>query len=173
MHDDELDDTAGFDLDEQMEDLSDADEAALDETVADLELDESFVELGGHDAARIDEIDPELHHHSVRKKRRRAKKVVETKFTQMIVAGVASLVGIAFALLAMTWQSQNIIIAACIICPPAFWITWVRYQKWVASKNAMFRLLQTLGEDVSGIDPRTRRQRKVQQIIMQEDRSQH
>lgn len=171
MADDPLEDTAGFDLDDQMGEASDVDEAALDETVADFEVQDSFVELGGHDTARIDQIDPELHHVNVRKKLSRAQKTVNDKFTQLIIAGVASLIGIALALLAITWQTQNIIIAASVVCPPAFFITWSRYNKWVARKNSMYRLLETLGEDVSDLDPRTRKQRRQKQVLMQEDRS--
>ena len=127
-----------------------------------------FVPIGEHEIAGLDLIDPEWGQYDVSRRITSIRKAVETSFAQMLVAGVMALAALAIALLAATWQTNELIGLAAVTCPPTFYFTYKRWRRWLAHRRFMFRLLETLGEDTTGIDPRTRRQRKAEQLGIRE-----
>jgi|GEM_PF-3443353 len=119
-----------------------------------------FVPIGEHEIAGLDRLDPEWGKYDVSRRITSLRQAVETSFAQMIFAGIAALVALAVALLAASWQTRALIIAASVLCPPTFVWVYIQWRRWLERKRFLFRLLETLGEDTTGIDPRPRRVRR-------------
>jgi hypothetical protein len=62
------------------------------------------------------------------------------------------LAGIALAIAAATLQDWGWIIAAGVVTPLGSVLMYLRYQAWLGHKRYLYRLLETLGEDVSDFD---------------------
>lgn len=76
-----------------------------------------------------------------------------TPFGKLLLSITVALAGIALIIAAATWQEQWMIIAAAAVTPVALVLVYWRYQTWLGHKRYIYRLLETLGEDVSGFSP--------------------
>jgi hypothetical protein len=63
------------------------------------------------------------------------------------------LAGIGLCIAAVTFQNWPWIVAAGIVLPLGGFLMYLRYQAWLGHKRYMYRLLETLGEDVSDFQP--------------------
>lgn len=77
---------------------------------------------------------------------------VRSPFGRFIVAIVLGLGGVSLGIVALTFQTVPLFIAAGILTPASLVYLYLRYQQWLGHKRYIFRLLETLGEDVSDFD---------------------
>lgn len=110
------------------------------------------------DTSSLSRYDPEAGHTNVAVKIRAATEAirnsVSTPFGKLMSASVLGLAGISLAIAAITFQTMPWIIAAAIVAPVGGLLVYWRYQAWLGHKRYMYRLLETLGEDVTDFDPR-------------------
>lgn len=138
-----------------------ADTGALDETVADeplvpegdLDADPTFDNLFAHDIVSLDQIDPEAGRMSVARRVRQVRKAASTPEGQFVLAVPFALGGITLAIFALVYQTTPWIIAGAVVAPLTFYFTWSRFRHWLGHKRYTFRVLETLGEDVSDYTP--------------------
>ncbi len=139
------------------------DEAALDETVADVELDRALDHVearpgkpGAAPAAAAvqapDEIefDPEAHYFNVRDKQS-IRKAVTSDGGQLILAFLAGCIGLAVAIYAAFIQTRPWIITAAVVTPPALVYAFIRWRLWLGRAPYLYRLLTSLGEDADDL----------------------
>lgn len=124
----------------------------------DVELDTVFDRPdSGMETASLSRFDPEAGRTAVAVKIRAVTEAVvnsvATPFGKLIVAILFGLVGLALAIAAVTLKDTPYIVAACIVTPIALLLIYRQYQIWLGHKRYMYRLLETLGEDVSEFDP--------------------
>ncbi|MEM1329829.1 MAG: hypothetical protein AAGG07_04640 [Planctomycetota bacterium] len=112
------------------------------------EADGEFARVGAHELTGLDKFDPEAGYSDYQKKVT-LRKAVSTSFGQLIISGVLMLTGIALTIMAATVQTLPWIIAAAVVLPPAIVVFRKRYKRWVRNRTYLFRLCQSLGEDVS------------------------
>jgi hypothetical protein len=74
-------------------------------------------------------------------------------FGQLILSIVLALVGLTLAIMASIERTRTLLIAAGVVVPVTAWLTWRRYQQWLGHRRYMYRLLETLGEDVTDFHP--------------------
>ncbi|MBL9031560.1 MAG: hypothetical protein JNM80_07605 [Phycisphaerae bacterium] len=125
---------------------------------ADVNLDEVFDKTTqAAEGVSTWKYDPEAGRSDVAVKIRAAREAIEsavgTPFGKLIIALVVGLGAISLGIMAAIRQERNYIIAAAIVIPPAAWLIHARYNAWLGHKRYMYRLLETLGEDVSDFDP--------------------
>ncbi|MFN0132365.1 MAG: hypothetical protein ACKVW3_07540 [Phycisphaerales bacterium] len=125
---------------------------------ADVNLDEVFdSSTPAVESSSTWKYDPEAGRSDVAIKIRAAREAVHaavgTPFGKFVVSLVLGLAAVSVAIMAAIRQERNYIIAAAILVPPAAWLVYSRYNAWLGHKRYMYRLLETLGEDVSGFDP--------------------
>jgi hypothetical protein len=77
---------------------------------------------------------------------------VRSPFGRFIVAIVLGLGGVSLAIVALTFHNVGLYVAAGVLTPVSLVYLYVRYQQWLGHKRYLFRLLETLGEDVSDFD---------------------
>lgn len=77
-----------------------------------------------------------------------------TPFGRLLMACAIGLAGIALTIAAITIRDRWIIGAAAVVGPLGALLVYWRYQAWLGHKRYIFRLLETLGEDMSAFDPR-------------------
>lgn len=110
-----------------------------------------------NERARLDLDDPEAGRvraaRELRIARKQATAALASPFGQLVVALVLLLVGVALAIMASIEQTTPLLIAAGIAFPITLWLAHRRYQRWLGHRRYMYRLLETLGEDVSEFDP--------------------
>lgn len=101
--------------------------------------------------------DPEAGRSNVAIKIQAVRQVVRsatsTPFGRLILTIPIALVGVTLVILAVTLQERWAIIGAVIVAPLGAWLLYARYQAWLGHKRYMYRLLESLGEDVSDFDP--------------------
>jgi hypothetical protein len=116
--------------------------------------DPTYDDLLGHEVVDLDRLDPEAGTMSVaRLVRRQVKRATKTPGGQLVLSVPIGLVGIALAILAIVHQTTPLIVAAAIVAPPSL-IAWiVLYRRWLGQKRYAYRLLESLGEDVSDFTP--------------------
>jgi hypothetical protein len=143
------------------------DEAALDDTVVDVELDESLdqVAVGPKTGAPNSppapasdeaEFDPEAHTFNVRNKQS-IKKVVASDGGQLVLALVAALVGIAIGIYAGILRTTPWLIAGGIVTPVTLIYAFARWRLWLGQAPYLYRLLTSLGEDADDLLEQHRR----------------
>jgi len=115
------------------------------------EPDEMFDRLGVDDAAEL-EIDPEAGSGAVAQKVREIRQAAKSPEGRLVIAVPLGLVGLALIVMAPIWQAQWLIVAAALVGPLSLWLVWRRYQQWLGHKRYSYRLLESLGEDVSDWD---------------------
>jgi type IV secretory pathway VirB2 component (pilin) len=144
----------------------------MEETAADMDApaaapDEADVDLNriydrpeavaAADAASLARYDPEAGRTSVAVKVRAVtqavRNTVATPFGKLVVTLPIILLGISLTIAAVTIQDLPYIIAAVLVMPVSLFLTYWRYQVWLGHKRYLYRLLETLGEDVSDFDP--------------------
>jgi hypothetical protein len=107
--------------------------------------------------ASLERYDPEAGRTSVAVKVKAVHEAVRnsisTPFGKMILAIPVFLAGIALSIAAITLQETGWIVAAAIVMPLGSFLAYHRYQVWLGSKRYMYRLLESLGEDVSEFSP--------------------
>lgn len=127
--------------------------------VADVALDEILDRVeASSDTSSLTRYDPEAGHTNVSVKIRAATEAirnsVSTPFGKLLTAIVVGLAGLSLAIAAITLQTTPWIVAAAIVAPVGGLLVYWRYQAWLGHKRYMYRLLETLGEDVTDFDPR-------------------
>jgi hypothetical protein len=112
-------------------------------------------QAGGSDAS-LYRYDPEAGHSSVAVKikavREAVRNSIATPFGKLMVAVPVFLAGVSLAIAAATLQDWAWIIAAGVVFPTGSVLMYIRYQAWLGHKRYLYRLLETLGEDVSDFD---------------------
>lgn len=72
---------------------------------------------------------------------------------RLVIALLLALGGAALAILALEFRTWPLIAGAGVLTPLSLILLYVRYQQWLGHKRYMYRLLESLGEDVSEFDP--------------------
>jgi hypothetical protein len=137
------------------------DQAALDETVTDVELDESLDRVDTQPdptAKKPDapespddtEYDPEAHYTNIRNKQS-VRKVVSSDGGQFVIGVVLAFVGVAVGIYAAVLQTKFWIITAVIVCPPTLIYAFMRWRMWLGQAPYLYRLLTSLGEDADDL----------------------
>ncbi len=149
--DSDLSDT-GVDLDET--------NAALEDTVADVELDEALDEIeapaGDHDAELedggklLEGFDPEAHHVNV-SQQRSVKRAIKSEGGQFVIGLLVFALALGVLALAATIRTQPWLIAAGVVAPPALIWFFLRWKRWLAGAPYAYRLLTSLGEDADNL----------------------
>jgi hypothetical protein len=115
-------------------------------------------------ASSVADYDPEAGRTNVAIKIQAVRQVVRsatsTPFGRLMLAIPIALAGLTLTIMALTMQDLWMWIAAAIVTPLGGWLLYVRYQTWLGHKRYMYRLLESLGEDVSDFD-NTRAYRRV------------
>jgi hypothetical protein len=111
-----------------------------------------------YDTASLSRFDPERGKQNVAIKIRAVteavRNTVTTPFGKLLLAIIFGLAGVTLTIAAITLRDTPYIVAAIIVAPIGFLLVYWRYQAWLGHKRYMYRLLETLGEDVSDFDPR-------------------
>jgi hypothetical protein len=102
------------------------------------------------------EYDPEAGRTNVAIKIQAVRRVVSTAtatpFGKLVLTFPVVMTGIVLTILAIVHQQLWVCIAAAVVMPLGLWLLYMRYQAWLGHKRYMYRLLETLGEDVSDFD---------------------
>lgn len=110
------------------------------------------------DAASLTRFDPERGKTNVAIKIRAVTEAVRnsiaTPFGKLILACFVGLAGVSLTIAAITLKDTPYVIAATVVTPVGALLVYWRYQAWLGHKRYMYRLLESLGEDVSDFDPR-------------------
>ena len=110
------------------------------------------------DASSLTRFDPERGKTSVAIKVRAVTQAVRntitTPFGKLLLAIIFGLAGVTLTIAAVTLRDTPYVIAAILVTPIGALLVYWRYQAWLGHKRYMYRLLETLGEDVSEFDPR-------------------
>jgi hypothetical protein len=78
---------------------------------------------------------------------------LKSPFGKLLIAIPMFLAGIALTIPAVTFQTWPWVAAAGIVLPVGAFLMYLRYQAWLGHKRYMYRLLESLGEDVSDFEP--------------------
>src|SRR5207253_11266499 len=76
-----------------------------------------------------------------------------TPFGRLILSIFVALAGVALVIAAITIQDRWMIGAAAVVAPLGLLLVYLRYQAWLGHKRYIYRLLESLGEDVSDFHP--------------------
>jgi hypothetical protein len=79
---------------------------------------------------------------------------LKSPFGKVLVAIPVFLAGLSLVIAAVTFQTWPWAAAAAVVFPIGALLVYLRYQAWLGHKRYMYRLLESLGEDVSDFDPR-------------------
>ena len=125
----------------------------------DVALDEVFDKPDpAADAASLTRFDPERGKTNVAIKIRAVTEAVRntitTPFGKLMLSIAVALVGVTLTIAAITLKDTPYVIAAIVLTPVGALLVYWRYQSWLGHKRYMYRLLESLGEDVSEFDPR-------------------
>jgi hypothetical protein len=130
--------------------------AMSSEELGRVEVEDIFDRSEQQSTASAAPYDPEAGRTNVAVKIQAASQVVRsaasTPFGKLVLAIPVGLAAITLTILAIVDQTLWICIAAGIVVPIAGWLLYARYQAWLGHKRYMYRLLETLGEDVSDFD---------------------
>ena len=77
---------------------------------------------------------------------------LKTPFGKLLYTIPVFLAGVGLSIAAVTYQTWAWVGPAAFVMPLGAALAWWRYQAWLGSKRYMFRLLETLGEDVSDFE---------------------
>lgn len=124
-----------------------------DETVADMDVEDILDRPAETHDTLPGELDPEAGRGSIASKSMAVREAIGTPFGRLLLATPVALAGIALVIMAATHQTWPYIAAAAVIAPAGAWLVYRRYQDWLGHRRYIYRLLETLGEDVSEFDP--------------------
>ena len=79
---------------------------------------------------------------------------IHTPFGRLLLSLIVVLGAIVLTIAAATFGEMWMIVAAGLADPLALLLVYWRYQVWLGHKRYLFRLLETLGEDMTDYDPR-------------------
>lgn len=112
--------------------------------------------------ASLKRYDPEAGKMGLAVKIRAVRQQINTPFGRLALAFPLNLASLSLAIYTFAFPAWWLIAATAIIVPGCGWLLWVRYQQWLGHKRYMYRLLETLGEDVTDWNmERTYRKPKV------------
>ncbi len=134
------------DLEAQAEDSA-AGSAA--DSALDIDLDQVYDRPQRTDDASLKRYDPEAGKMGLAVKIRAVRQQVNTPFGRLVLALVLNLAAVCLAIYTFAFPVWPLIAASAIVVPACGWLLWARYQQWLGYKRYMYRLLETLGEDVS------------------------
>jgi len=134
----------------------------LKRELADLDQHAAFdtIQAGMADPLLPDD-DPEAAYQNVRDIRS-AKKAIASSGGQFVIGLVIGLFGLGLAVYAAAQASMDstnsllMLAAAAIIAPVSTWWAHRKYKQWLHRKTYLYRLLESLGEDVSDLRPHRR-----------------
>ncbi len=118
-------------------------------SAADIDLTEVYDRPEKTEDASLKRYDPEAGKMGLAVKIRAVRQQVNTPFGRLVLALVLNLVSACLVIYTVAFPIWPLIVAAAIVVPACGWLLWVRYQQWLGYKRYMYRLLETLGEDVS------------------------
>jgi len=98
------------------------------------------------------EIDPEAGQGAVAEKVRQLRQAASTPGGKLVTAVPIGLVGISLGITSLVFLETWVLVVAGIFTPLSLWLVWTRYQQWLGHKRYAYRLLESLGEDVSDWD---------------------
>ncbi|MFM9995433.1 MAG: hypothetical protein ACKVU4_06480 [Phycisphaerales bacterium] len=139
--------------------------AADDDEVEDVDLDSVYDRLGGKDDASLKRFDPEAGRTSITIKLRAVRQSLSTPFGRLVMTFPVALAAITVTIFAVNRPEWPLLTAAGVLVPASLVLVYIRYQQWLGHKRYLYRLLETLGEDVSDFDPmRVDRRVKVKRL---------
>ncbi|MEX2219639.1 MAG: hypothetical protein WD749_12870 [Phycisphaerales bacterium] len=137
----------------------------------DVDLNRIFDRLGIAEETPLDRYDPEAGRTNVAVKisaateavaaavKGVASSAITTPFGRLVLSIFVCLAGVALTIAAVTIQDTWMIVGASVVGPIGLIVVYWRYQAWLGHKRYMYRLLESLGEDVSDFDPAKRYRR--------------
>lgn len=128
----------------------------LDDTVADVELEEVLDKIHVAEKPTSHRVDHEAGSRSAAWRVPSVRAVATSAVGQLVGAVVLFMIGATLVAIALAVQTRNPMIAAGVVAPPAFFLAYRRYQHWLSRKTYLHRLLESLGEDMSGLEPEDR-----------------
>ena len=120
---------------------------------APLDEDPTYDDIYAHDVVALDHTDPEAGRMGVARRVRQVRKAAATPGGRMVTAVPLTLTGITLAIFALTRQTTPFVAAAAIVTPIALVWQYLCFQRWLGAKRYAYRLLESLGEDVSDFTP--------------------
>jgi hypothetical protein len=78
---------------------------------------------------------------------------ISTPFGRLILSIFVAMAGIALVIAAVTIQEHWMIAGAAVVAPLGLLLVYWRYRAWLGHKRYIYRLLESLGEDVSDFSP--------------------
>ncbi len=118
-------------------------------SAAEIDLTEVYDRPEKTEDASLKRFDPEAGKMGLAVKIRAVRQQVNTPFGRLVLALVLNLASACLVIYTIAFPIWPLIVAAAIVVPACGWLLWVRYQQWLGYKRYMYRLLETLGEDVS------------------------
>lgn len=136
-----------------------------DDRVEDVDLEAVYDRLGGKDHASLKRFDPEAGRTRITIKIRAVRQSLGTPFGRLVLTFPVALAAITVTIFAVNRPEWPLIAGAGVLVPASLVLVYIRYQQWLGHKRYMYRLLETLGEDVSEFDPaRADRRVKVKRL---------
>lgn len=123
--------------------------SAAGDSALDIDLEQVYDRPQRTDDASLKRFDPEAGKMGLAVKIRAVRQQVNTPFGRLVLALVLNLASACLVIYTIAFPIWPLIVAAAIVVPACGWLLWVRYQQWLGYKRYMYRLLETLGEDVS------------------------
>lgn len=138
--------------------LDGTDDAALDDTVADLDVEEALTGVDAEGAEEEDPrharyvededdpgFDPEAGRGAIANKVT-IRGAVLNESGLFVLGAIAALAGLTSVIFAAFMQTRPYIVAALVIAPPTFVWFILRWRRWLNRAPYLYRLLSTLGE---------------------------
>lgn len=130
-------------------DAADEPDAPNRDDVEDIDLESVYDRRGDKDDASLKRLDPEAGHSRITVKLRAVRQSISTPFGRLVLSFPVALAAVTLAIFAVAFPEWPLITAAGILVPASGVLVVVRYKQWLGHKRYIFRLLETLGEDVS------------------------
>ena len=125
-----------------------------DAPVAEVDLEEVYDKPGKTDTDSLRRFDPEAGKMGIAVKLRAVRQSLSTPGGRVVFSIPVALAGVSTAIFAASFPAWPVIVAAAVLGPASLLLLYIRYQQWLGHKRYMYRLLESLGEDVTDFDPR-------------------
>lgn len=99
--------------------------------------------------ASLRRFDPEAGKMGLGVRIRAVRQRIDTPFGRFVIAFPLNLAALSLGIYTVAFPNWPLIVASALVIPACGWLLWWRYQQWLGHKRYMYRLLETLGEDVS------------------------
>lgn len=123
--------------------------ASPPDRLGDIDLDAVYDRRGDKDDASLRRVDPEAGHSRITVKLRAVRQSVSTPFGRLVLSFPVALAAITLAIFAAAFPEWPLVAAAGLFVPASGVLVYIRYQQWLGHKRYIYRLLESLGEDVS------------------------